>query len=150
MLLIYLLLTTAFGIAISEIIRYSFGFDSFFRKQKNTWIGFDLDGTLAKRVPPPFDPKAIGEPIRPMVDLVKKYLSEGKDVKIFTARVSTNGTWTSIRHSMTARKYIKIWCKKNFGTKLDIVCVKDFMMRGDYDDMAIQVETDTGKILSQK
>lgn len=51
------------------------------------WYGFDLDGTLAK-----YDGwrgiDHIGEPIEPMVDLIKKMHDEGKVVKILTARVS--------------------------------------------------------------
>lgn len=51
------------------------------------WYGFDLDGTLAV-----YDKwegiDHIGEPIKPMVDLIKKLHDEGKVVKILTARVS--------------------------------------------------------------
>lgn len=51
------------------------------------WYGFDLDGTLAK-----YDGwkgiDHIGEPIKPMVDLIKEMYGEGKIVKIMTARVS--------------------------------------------------------------
>lgn len=51
------------------------------------WYGFDLDGTLAV-----YDKwegiDHIGEPVKPMVDLIKKMHDEGKTVKILTARVS--------------------------------------------------------------
>ena len=51
------------------------------------WYGFDLDGTLAK-----YDKwegiDHIGEPVKPMVDLIRKMHDEGKVVKILTARVS--------------------------------------------------------------
>lgn len=51
------------------------------------WYGFDLDGTLAK-----YDGwkgiDHIGEPVKPMVDLIKRMHDEGKVVKIMTARVS--------------------------------------------------------------
>lgn len=51
------------------------------------WYGFDLDGTLAK-----YDGwkglDNIGEPIKPMVDLIKQMQAEGKTVKILTARVA--------------------------------------------------------------
>ena len=49
------------------------------------WIGFDLDGTLAKTM----NWKSlddIGEPIAPMVALAKKYIAEGREVRIVTAR----------------------------------------------------------------
>ena len=51
------------------------------------WYGFDLDGTLAK-----YDGwkgiDRIGEPVKPMVDLIKRMHDEGKVVKILTARVA--------------------------------------------------------------
>ena len=51
------------------------------------WYGFDLDGTLAKYYKwEGFD--HIGEPIEPMVDLIRRMHDEGKVVKILTARVS--------------------------------------------------------------
>jgi hypothetical protein len=50
------------------------------------WIGVDLDGCLAK-----YDKWVsidhIGEPITPMVERVKRWLREGREVRIFTARV---------------------------------------------------------------
>ena len=51
------------------------------------WYGFDLDGTLAK-----YDKwegiDHIGEPVKPMVDLIRKMHAEGRVVKILTARVA--------------------------------------------------------------
>lgn len=51
------------------------------------WYGFDLDGTLAV-----YDKwegiDHIGEPVKPMVDLVKRMHAEGEVVKILTARVA--------------------------------------------------------------
>lgn len=51
------------------------------------WYGFDLDGTLAV-----YDKwegiDHIGEPVKPMVDLIRKMHAEGKVVKILTARVA--------------------------------------------------------------
>lgn len=50
------------------------------------WIGVDLDGTLSE-----YDGLCsafhIGKPIKPMVNFVKRMLSDGLDVRIFTARV---------------------------------------------------------------
>lgn len=51
------------------------------------WYGFDLDGTLAKY----YGWKGIdhiGEPVKPMVDLIRKMHDDGKVVKILTARVA--------------------------------------------------------------
>lgn len=51
------------------------------------WYGFDLDGTLAV-----YDKwegiDHIGEPVKHMVDLIKRMHEEGKVVKILTARVA--------------------------------------------------------------
>ena len=56
-------------------------------EQGKGWYGFDLDGTLAR-----YDGwkglDNIGEPIKPMVDLIKRMHDEGKTVKILTARVA--------------------------------------------------------------
>lgn len=56
-------------------------------EQGEGWYGFDLDGTLAK-----YDGwkgvAHIGEPVKPMVDLIKRMRDEGKVVKIVTARVA--------------------------------------------------------------
>ncbi|MCX6752049.1 MAG: hypothetical protein NTZ87_00915 [Candidatus Nomurabacteria bacterium] len=131
-----------------EFFRYLFGFHSFFKKQKDRWIGFDLDGTLA--INPPhgkFNPKIIGNPISPMIELLQKYINEGKEVKIFTGRVSTNGTILSVYNAIITRYFIQKWCKKNIGKKMDIVSTKDFKMKLLYDDSVIQVKTDTGEII---
>ena len=49
------------------------------------WIGVDLDGTLAY-----YDQwrgeHHVGEPILPMLDRVKKWLSEGREVRICSWR----------------------------------------------------------------
>lgn len=51
------------------------------------WYGFDLDGTLA--IYHEWQGIAhIGEPVKPMVDRIKKMHKEGKKVKILTARVA--------------------------------------------------------------
>ena len=51
------------------------------------WYGFDLDGTLAK-----YDGwkgiDRIGEPVKPMVELIRRMHDEGKIVKIMAARVA--------------------------------------------------------------
>ena len=146
--ILYTILIVVFGVILSEFLRYAFGFHSFFKKQKVSWIGFDLDGTLAlSSSDGKFHRTFIGEPIPATVDLLKKYLDEGRDVKILTARVSTNGTMVSIYDALTSRYLIRSWSKKHLGKKLDVVCVKDFRMHLLYDDRVVQVKTDTGEIL---
>lgn len=66
------------------------------------WIGVDLDGTLAKYAGW-VGPDHIGEPVALMLRRVKKWIEQGVDVRIFTARVSVDpdgsiasliGDWT--------------------------------------------------------
>lgn len=105
------------------------------------WIGVDLDGTLAfydgwKGV------DQIGAPIPLMVHRVKQWLAEGKQVKIFTARVC--------RKDPAIVTYIERWCQKHIGQILPVTCTKDFGMIELWDDRAIAVECNTGKVSDQK
>lgn len=105
------------------------------------WIGVDLDGTLAhyegwKGI------EHIGKPIARMVERVKVWLDEGKDVRIFTARVS--GPFGEARE---ARECIVAWCLDNLGKELPITCKKDFGMVELWDDRCRQVQTNTGRII---
>ncbi|MGD0238350.1 MAG: hypothetical protein ABSC55_27925 [Syntrophorhabdales bacterium] len=54
------------------------------------WIGVDLDGTLAE-YHGWIGIHHIGKAITPMVERVKRWIGEGKKVKIFTARASQEG-----------------------------------------------------------
>lgn len=104
------------------------------------WTGFDLDGTLAeyngwKGI------DHIGDPIKPMCDLVRKLHSEGKLVKILTARVAPRNDDSD---SNDARGYIEKWCEKNLGFIPSITHEKDSCMDVLYDDRAIQVIPNKG------
>lgn len=96
------------------------------------WIGVDLDGTLAE-----YNgwrgPNDIGRPVRRMRVRVVRWLSEGKDVRIFTAR--TQDSYPAIRR----------WCIKHLGRELPITNVKDYAMVEFWDDRAVQVEPNTGR-----
>ena len=105
-----------------------------------SWIGVDLDGTLA-HYEGYGDGKTIGKPIDRMLLRVKGWLNEGKRVKIFTARVGTP------QARPDAEKMIKEWCLKHIGQELEVPCVKDYGMYELWDDRAIRVEKNTGKIL---
>ena len=111
------------------------------------WIGVDLDGTLAEYHgwKGNYD---IGKPIQPMVDRVKQWLAEGKEVKIFTARVSGHLTKDIVTGELRdAITPIKEWCKKHIGQELDVTNVKDYGCMAIYDDRAVQVEMNTGRII---
>ena len=134
------------------------------------WYGFDLDGTLAK-----YDGwkgiDHIGEPIKPMVDLIKRMHAEGKVVKILTARVAPRAN-IEIRsnpyptdHAVydavgrdneeryrdiyrapkwTACDFIYDWCLRNLGFLPEIVYQKDHLMLELYDDRVKQVVPNEG------
>lgn len=110
------------------------------------WIGVDLDGTLAK-----YDGwkgiDAIGDPIAPMVERVKAWLREGRTVKIFTARVWGHGTRLPDGTVQDVLTPIRKWCETNIGQVLEITNVKDFEMVELWDDRAIRVETNTGRVI---
>jgi hypothetical protein len=109
----------------------------------DAWYGVDLDGTLAE-----YDKKdfpQIGEPIAPMIERVKKWIEEGKDVRIFTARIANKEGmkwWETAIPIMT-------WCAIHIGYILPITAQKDFGMIECWDDRAVQVETNTGKVLGK-
>lgn len=110
-----------------------------------SWIGIDLDGTLA-RVDQPFD-GSIGEPIPSMVDFALSLILRGKDVRIFTARVAgtgltnTHGVQDSGAFVLGQRKAIQAWCLKHLGRVLPITATKDFECEAIFDDIAHHVTT---------
>lgn len=119
------------------------------------WIGVDLDGTLAY-----YDKwrgvEHIGKPIAAMIERVKKWLDDGKDVRIVTARVapfdpSSGGTESDHDDEVAiGRKTIERWCKDHIGRILPITSRKDHQMTELWDDRAVEVEQNTGKPVSKK
>lgn len=110
------------------------------------WIGVDLDGTLAvydgwKGV------EHIGQPIMPMVRRVTAWLSQGREVRIFTARV---GPQANPVEAEKARFYIQDWCLRNIGMVLPVTHIKDFAMDILYDDRCVTVEKNTGELLTKE
>jgi hypothetical protein len=79
-----------------------------------------------------------------MVKRVRDWLDEGREVRIVTARV---GPGVSLPDKGEQRKLIQDWCVKNLGKKLPVTASKDFEMIVLYDDRAVQVETNTGRII---
>lgn len=111
--------------------------------KKRSWIGVDLDGTLAEYHGwQGID--HIGKPIPAMVDLVKKMLDAGDDVRIFTARICPEQPEADID---TALRSITHWCFANIGRQLPITCVKDFGMLKLFDDRCVSVIMNTGEIV---
>jgi len=119
------------------------------------WIAVDFDGTLAfhdKWVP--WD--EFGQPIPLMLERVKAWLADGKDVRIFTARVGTaeneevclmSGE-TFTREMMIAR--LDNWCLEYIGRTLPLTATKDKFMVELWDDRAVQVVPNTGRTLADE
>lgn len=113
----------------------------------NGWIGIDLDCTLAEYHGWP-DDGGVGKPIPKMVERVKQMLSEGRRVKIFTARVGPHPTDTQ---ESRARQLgiIQRWCLEHLGVVLEVTCTKDYGMVELWDDRCVQVVPNTGETLAE-
>jgi hypothetical protein len=100
------------------------------------WIGVDLDGTLAHY--DEWKDGAIGEAVLPMLLRVKKWVGEGREVRIFTARISDPRYVDKLLADWT------IWCRRYGLPILKLTNVKDFHMIELWDDRAIQIVKNTG------
>lgn len=111
------------------------------------WIGVDLDGTLAE-----YDHwrgvEHIGMPVPLMAQRVKRWLAQGLEVRIFTARVSLGPRPTQQRKDEVAlsRRLIHLWCVKHLGRPLPITCEKDYAMIELWDDRCVRVKLNLGII----
>lgn len=123
------------------------------------WIGVDLDGTLAI-----YDEhtRSVGGPVKEMVARVKLWLAAGREVRIFTARaypLPCIKVEDEIEHLVGANdhealaieqvKMIRAWCLEHLGHILPVTCSKDYGMLELWDDRAVRVEPNTGRLLSQ-
>lgn len=104
--------------------------------QTGPWYGVDLDGTLAVWNEAS-TLNRIGPPIPAMIDMVRRMADNGIRVKIFTARACDPDQIPKIR----------TWMAQNGLPDLEITNVKDYYMERLYDDRAIRVERNTGRIL---
>lgn len=104
---------------------------------KDDLVLVDLDGTLAR-----YDGfkgrDHIGKPVPAMVERVKDWLSKGTKVVIFTARA----------HDPAAIPAVREWVKEHIGQALPVTDRKDPRARQLWDDRAVTVERNTGRILS--
>lgn len=127
------------------------------------WIGVDLDGTLAEYAGWQ-GPEHIGRPIPAMVERVRKWLADGKEVRIFTARawaprrphpdvleLETQDLPRQLaderrrKEAEAAMKAIHSWCLQHIGVVLPVTCEKDCGMVELWDDRAVQVVPNTGR-----
>ena len=101
-------------------------------------IYVDLDGTLAEYGTWQ-GPEHIGKPIPAMMDRVRTWLREGKTVKIFTARAS-------IPEQIPP---IESWLAQQGLHQCEVTAIKGFDGVEFWDDRAVTVEMNTGRILTK-
>ena len=96
-------------------------------------IAVDLDGTLA--VYGGYKgPKDIGEPIPAMMQRVRQWREEGREVIIFTAR--DKNSWP----------HIKRWLRRHGLGDMKVTNIKTYDIMEFYDDRAYRVEYNTGRV----
>lgn len=107
----------------------------------------DFDGTLATEYwendAGGYDPGKVGWPVLAMVERVRRWLARGDDVFVLTARVNPSHG-AEVEASKAA---IEGFCLEQFGRVLEVTCMKDSKMDWLYDDKAVGVEKNTGRIL---
>lgn len=104
------------------------------------WIGVDLDGTLAE-YHGWIDGGGIGAPVPAMLARVKAWIANGIDVRIVTARVA-HEQQRNQQHAL-----IWAWCLRHLGRGLPVTHQKDMAMIELWDDRAVTVEVNTGKVI---
>jgi len=98
---------------------------------RQMWVGIDLDGTLSSGYQ-----EQIGPPIPAMVRLVRKLISSGIEVRIFTARASG---------SRRMIDPVKAWVREVFGLDLPVTNVKTLECLMLVDDKALSIAPNTGR-----
>jgi hypothetical protein len=113
------------------------------------WVGIDLDACLAHYGTRQWPD--IGEPVPAMLEIVKDLLAQGREVRIMTARVGNlfknHVTRAEYDDGVEQERMVQAWCMKHLGRELPVTAVKDYDMACLYDDRAIQVEKNTGRLL---
>lgn len=105
---------------------------------KKEVIAVDLDSTLAHYTE--FTGETmIGPPVPRMVQRVKQWLLSGKEVVIFTARLSAPQDKDAVVRA------IENWCILHIGAKLRITNKKEHTFKEMWDDRAVQVIPNTGE-----
>lgn len=100
-------------------------------------IAVDLDGTLAHWDGVWGTPDRIGLPVPLMLERVKKWLAEGRNVVIFTARAEVPECIPPV----------EAWCVKHLGVKLKVTNHKTLDIVEIWDDRAISVKMNTGRAI---
>ena len=95
--------------------------------RQKPWYGIDFDGTLVSIIDM--------TPVKLMVDRVKCFLRDGKDVRIVTSRANSSDD----------TRFVSDWTLQQFGRRLPVTNKKDHEMVELWDDRAVQVFPNTGK-----
>jgi len=103
------------------------------------WIGVDLDGTIVFHDSSDFHYAKIGKPIKPMCDRIRRWLKEGTEVRLMTARA---GLPTEQLHEFIINW--TVWSQLEFGQVLQVTDRKDFWMIELWDSRAVTVIPNTG------
>ena len=103
------------------------------------WYGFDVDGTIATNHKHGWE---IEEPVKPMVDLMRRMHRAGCDVRIISGRLGDFRSDDEIPASV--KRHIWEWCDRNLGFRPKLTGRKDSMMEALYDDRAKQVVCNKG------
>ncbi|GEM_PF-5957298 len=105
-------------------------------ESSNSWVGVDLDGTLAV-----YDgwkgEDHVGEPVPLMMERVKELIQYGETVKIFTARAE----------SESGKKVVEKWLAEHGLQGIEVTNIKDSGMTMLLDDRAKNVIPNTGVVL---
>lgn len=119
------------------------------------WIGVDMDGTLFTYTEwTSWD--TFGTLIKPMGDRVLQWISERKDVRIFTARMplpheqeieQTCYKTGQKFNGVMMKKAIADHTERHLGVRLRAQCYKDLHCIEIWDDRAIGVVANTGQTL---
>jgi hypothetical protein len=80
-----------------------------------------------------------------MVDRVKMWIAEGKEVRIFTARVSPQAIELNNIDLARALQPIQMWLIQHLGHTLNVTHEKDMAMVQLWDDRCVQVIPNTGE-----
>lgn len=113
------------------------------------WFAFGVDGTIAEYfgwVPD----GSIGKPIPSMIRRIKRYLKEGRDVRLCTARVNPAGRAAFPEQFEAQKGIINAWCMEYIGQTLPICYEKDLHMALLFDDRAMQVIPNTGVLVQEE
>jgi hypothetical protein len=89
----------------------------------------------------------LGPPIAAMVERIKKWLADGDDVFIYTARLNDDPALADAGTPATIAA-IEAWCLQYIGQKLPVK--QKAMFEKLYDDHAIQVVQNTGRTLKEE